>query len=312
MAIKQFLVGLILTTDLNGHPKNSSPVKGISNSRGYFVLSEIASIFLTKFENLEFSFFFCYLSLSSCSNSSMSLSFFLPALISMSSATVPDSLKNCTSYTFLVPTRIGFFKWKWIITISSSSAQGWKKQCLTLAKVISIEWPLVETNLTPFWWTSKFPVVFLPTILGLITKFSRTSFFPLIYIRSSYTSSGASYLISSSVSWTLTFLIKSLICLKAETKWLEPPLLGHLRVNSLTKRAFYFSIWGNCNDETPGIWKFNLRYVNYPSGVVDTFLIVAIWKGTNPLFTGIRIVSWFLSIYNYPGLISFGICLSVV
>jgi hypothetical protein len=67
--------------------------------------------------------FYC-LSLSSCSSSSMSLSFFLAALISISSAAAPDSLKNWTSVTFLVPIRIGFLRLKWMITMSSSSAQG--------------------------------------------------------------------------------------------------------------------------------------------------------------------------------------------
>ena len=124
IAIKQLLVGLTLTTDLWGQPKNSSSSNGISNSNLCLLFSATPSIVLTKFANLLFSFIFWALSLSSYSSSSMSLSFFLADLISISSAATPASLKNYTSTTFLDPIIVGVFRWKWIMTINSSSAQG--------------------------------------------------------------------------------------------------------------------------------------------------------------------------------------------
>jgi len=44
--------------------------------------------------------------------------------MSISSAAIPDSLKNYTSVTFLLLKVIGAFKVKWMIATSSSGAQG--------------------------------------------------------------------------------------------------------------------------------------------------------------------------------------------
>ncbi len=95
MAIKQFLVGLTLTTDLWGHPVKSKASMGISNSMtlpervAWRFFSDCCSICLTKLANRLFCLIFCCLSRSSYSSSSMSVSLLCWVLLSKSSAALP-------------------------------------------------------------------------------------------------------------------------------------------------------------------------------------------------------------------------------
>jgi len=82
------------------------------------------------------------------------------------------------SWNFLLLAVIGTFKLKWRIAISSSYRHGWKKACLMFENGISTLTPFEEAYLTPFEWISRFPIVFLPSIAGLITTFSRMSLRP--------------------------------------------------------------------------------------------------------------------------------------
>lgn len=120
MAIKQFFVGLILTTDLIGQPQKWNSLYGISNSMGEFVFSDWFYTNFEKLKNFYESFFLATRSLSSSSSSSRSFILLFPPLPSISSAAIPDSLKNQISVTFLLLRVKGIFKEKWTIEISSS------------------------------------------------------------------------------------------------------------------------------------------------------------------------------------------------
>lgn len=148
----------------------------MSTSIGVLLALAACSICCAKFKNLLLNRFLAYRSASSCSSSSMSLNFCLPPVKLMSSAATPLSLENWTSCTFLFDSKIGVTRWKWSNTISSSDAHGWKKQCLMFEKQMSTFSPFYVMNRTPFWWISRLPSVFLPTKLGLITRFSNYSF----------------------------------------------------------------------------------------------------------------------------------------
>jgi hypothetical protein len=179
--------------------------------------------------------------------------------------------------------------------MSSSSAQGWKKKCLTFVKGMSTLCPFCEANLTPFWCISRAPRVFLPTRFGLMTKFSNYSFFPLINSRGS--TSTLSWTRVSCYSLAYDFFFNSLISLKTLLRWLFPYLsLPFFNVSSLMNMGLLSSIFGNCIVCPPGIWKFSLSDVYCPSVWVETFFIIEIWKGTKVFwFTGTKIDSCLLS-----------------
>jgi hypothetical protein len=92
IATKQSFVGLIFTTCFYGQPKNDKSSIGISTISFWRFCSAAYSISLLKAKNLLFNRLRCYLSCSSCSSSSMSLSLCRFPLKLISSAAIPDSL----------------------------------------------------------------------------------------------------------------------------------------------------------------------------------------------------------------------------
>lgn len=168
--------------------------------------------------------------------------------------------------------------------------------------------PWWVTNLTPFWWISRLPIVFLPTRFGLIHRFSSCS------LRADFRGTKASNsfspwraLTSASVSCVFNCFKHSFICLQAtERRLLELEDFVFI-VSSRTQIALSSGSAGYCIDAEGPTWKFILKKVHWPCWVSLQDLIVDMWKGIKEVGPfGIKTAFLFVSTHICPGCRSFG------
>lgn len=164
-----------------------------------------------------------------------------------------------------MPSNMGVIKLKCTKTMSSSLAQGWKKQCFTFEKHMSTFSPFCVKNRTPFWCISRLPWVFLPTRFGRMTKLSRDSL--RIDFRGCSCSSWCSWCCtfsSDSVSDCFTCFRHSFIDLQAVASRLFEDEDLVFMVSSFTQRAAGSSIAGYCIDAEGYVWKLMRKNVHCP------------------------------------------------